>query len=469
MLTFLGGLMLIPMALDVALAREDWWSFGQSALITAMVGLFLALATRNALSASFAVRQAFLLTVGIWAILPMFGALPFLLSSTRLSLTDGYFEAVSGITTTGSTVLTGLDDLPPGINLWRGMLNWLGGLGISFIVMIFLPIMRVGGMQFFKTEGFDTLGKVAPRASDIARALVMTYAGLTIACCVTYLLLGFAPLDAVVMSMATIATGGFAPTDASFSKYQGIGEYAGAIFMILGSLPYIRYVQAVTGAPLVIWGDAQVRAYLRWIAYAVGAVTLWRVATSDMGPEPAFREALFNIVSVFSGTGFFSGSFGGWGSFAMVVALIVGIIGGCSSSSSGALTVFRVQVMGEAILTRIRLLHAPHRVSPVRYDGRAVDDDSMNALVMYVYGYILTIGVMSVLMTFTGVDMESALFGVWTSIGNIGYGYGPMVARTGTFIDFPEAAKWIMIVTMLMGRLALLAIFVVVMPRFWRA
>ncbi|MEI4486224.1 TrkH family potassium uptake protein [Frigidibacter sp. MR17.14] len=469
MLAFLGGLMLIPMAVDVIFAPANWWAFGQSALITLLTGLLLALTTRNSLRRSFGVRQAFLLTVGIWAIVPVFGTLPFMLGATRTSFTDGYFEAVSGITTTGSTILVGLDKMPPGLNLWRGMLNWLGGLGISFIVMIFLPIMRVGGMQFFRTEGFDTLGKVAPRATDIARALVMVYAGLTLACCITYLMIGFTPLDAAVMSMATIATGGFAPTDVSFSKYQGIGEYAGAAFMILGSLPYIRYVQAVTGAPLVIWGDAQVRAYLRWIAYAVGAVTLWRVSTSDMTLEPAFRETLFNLVSIFSGTGFFSGSFGGWGSFAMVVALIVGIVGGCSSSSSGALTVFRVQVLGEAILSRIRLLHAPHRIAPVKYDGRTVDDDSMNALVMYVYGYILTIGVMSVLMTFTGVDLESALFGIWTSIGNIGYGYGPMVARTGTFVDFPEAAKWIMIVTMLMGRLALLAVFVVVMPRFWRA
>ncbi|WP_126975873.1 TrkH family potassium uptake protein [Frigidibacter oleivorans] len=469
MLTVLGVLMLIPAALDALSAEANWWAFIESAVITGCVGLFFAISTGNAIGPSLSVRQAFLLTVGIWAFLPLFAALPFMLGATEASFTDAYFEAVSGITTTGSTVFTGLDDFPPGLNLWRGMLNWLGGLGIAFVVMIFLPVMRVGGMQFFRTEGFDTLGKILPRATDIARSLVLVYAGLTFACLVTYLSLGFEPLDAVVNAMATIATGGFSPADASFGKYQGAGEYAGALFMILGSLPYVRYVQMVSGARTALWRDPQVHGYLRWIAIAVAAVTLWRLATSEMPAEAVFREALFNIVSIFSGTGFFSGSFGGWGAFAMVVSLIIGVIGGCSSSSSGALTVFRVQLTGAAILNQIRRLHAPHRVSPVKYDGRTVDDDAMSALIMYVYGYVLTIGVMSVALTLTGVDLESAIFGTWTSIGNIGYGYGPMVARTGTFVEFPETAKWVMIVTMLMGRLALLAIFVIVLPRFWRA
>ena len=468
MLSVLGALMLLPMALDALMGDSNWPAFLESALMTGLAGGLMALACQNGLGRSIQVRQAFLLTVGIWAFLPLFGALPFMLGAPGLGFTDAYFEGVSGITTTGSTMIAGLDALPAGMNLWRGMLNWLGGLGIAFIAMIFLPVMRVGGMQFFRTEGFDTLGKILPRASDIAVSLVFVYAGLTLACAMTYLALGVEPLDAVVNAMATIATGGFSPTDQSFSKYPGAPEYAGAVFMILGSLPYVRYVQMVTGGHRAFWSDPQVRAYLRWIAYAVLAVTCWRVATSDDGLEPAFRGTLFNIVSIFSGTGFFSGSFGGWGPFAMVVALIVGVIGGCSSSSSGALSVFRVQVMGQAILSRIRLLHAPHRIAPVKYDGRSVDEDAMNALVMYVYGYVLTIGVLSVAMTLTGVDMESALFGIWTSIGNIGYGYGPMLARNGTFMDFPEAAKWIMILAMLMGRLALLAIFVVLLPRFWR-
>lgn len=467
MIASLGALMLIPAAVDALNDQSEAWAFVTSAGVAFLSGSMLALATRNSIGKSLSVRQAFLLTIGIWILIPLFGCLPFILGATQARFLDAYFEAVSGITTTGSTVFVGLDTLPPGLNLWRGMLNWLGGLGIAFIAMIFLPVMRVGGMQFFRTEGFDTLGKIAPRATDISVSLLSVYAGLTVTCWLTYLAIGMRPLDAVVNAMASIATGGFSPRDSSFSAYAGTGEYAGALFMILGSLPYIRYVQMVTGSSGSMLRDRQARAYLVWLMSAVLAVTLWRVLSSDAPLEPTFREALFNLTSIMSGTGFFSGTFSGWGSFSMVIALALGIIGGCSSSSSGALTVFRVQLMIAAVAAQMRLIATPSRVAPIKYDGRRVDNETMNSVTTYVCGYIVTIGVLSVAMTLVGVDSESALMGIWTSIGNIGYGYGPLVARTGTFIDFPDAAKWLMILAMLMGRLALLAVFVLFLPRFW--
>ncbi|PZX53570.1 trk system potassium uptake protein TrkH [Cereibacter changlensis] len=465
----MGVSMMVPAAVDLALADPNGWDVLEAAILTLLAGSMVTLACANGVKGQLNLRQAFVLTFALWLALSFFGAMPFLFGAPRLGLTDALFESVSGITTTGSTVIVGLDGMPAGMNLWRGMMNWLGGLGIAFIAMIFLPVMRVGGMQFFRTEGFDTMGKVLPRATDIAWALLQVYVGLTAVCGLTYLALGMSVLDATVNAMATIATGGFSPADASFGKYPGAAEYAGALFMFLGSLPYIRFAQMVNGAPTALWRDAQLRALTRWLAYAVAMVVLWRLMTSDQAAEQVFREALFNVTSIFTGTGFFSGSFGGWGGFAMLVAFSVGMIGGCSGSSSGALSVFRVQVLFAAIVAQVRQIAAPHRVTAVRYDGRRVEDDVMNALILYVTSYVLTIGVLSVLMTLTGVDTLSALFGIWTSLGNIGYGYGPLVAPTGTFIDFPEAAKWLMIVAMLMGRLALLAVFVLVLPRFWRA
>src|SRR5690606_30888207 len=224
---------------------------------------------RNSAGRSLSIRQAFLLTLGIWFLVPGFGALPFILGAPGARFIDAYFEAVSGITTTGSSVFLAVDDLPPGVTLWRGMLNWLGGLGIAFIAMIFLPVMRLGGMQFFRTEGFDTFGKVLPRATDIARQLFLVYAGLTIACMVSYLALGMQPLAAVVHGFATIATGGFSTNDTSFVGYDWPIEYAGALFMILGSLPYIRYVQLVNGHSRPLADDPQVRGYLQWLMTAV--------------------------------------------------------------------------------------------------------------------------------------------------------------------------------------------------------
>ncbi|MGP3698729.1 TrkH family potassium uptake protein [Rhodobacter sp. NSM] len=464
----LGLAMLVPAGVDLLLGNGNGAAILEAALLTVLAGGAVSLACANAPTKQLNIRQAFVLTAAIWFALPAFGSLPLILGEPDLTFTEAMFEAVSGITTTGSTVIVGLDDLPAGTNLWRGMLNWLGGLGIAFIAMIFLPVMRVGGMQFFRTEGFDTLGKVLPRATDIARALLGIYAGLTLLCIVTYLAIGMEPLDAVVNGAATIATGGFSPSDASFNKYQGAGEYAGTVFMILGAMPYIRFVQLVRGVPQAFFGDSQIRAMLRWMAYVVCIVTFWRFVTSDQGLESTFRETVFNLVSIFTGTGFFSGGFGDWGGFGLVVAFCVGMIGGCSSSSSGALSVFRIQVVLTAIRVQIERIGMPDRTVAVRYEGRRVEDDVMNALILYVTGYILAIGALSVAVTLTGVDPTSALFGVWTSIGNIGYGFGPLVAPTGTFIDFPELAKWLLILAMLMGRLALLALVVLVLPRFWR-
>jgi trk system potassium uptake protein len=469
LVTGLGASMIVPMTLDFALGDGNAHAFLASALASCLIGGLSALACRTSRRRTMTMRQAFLVTFLVWVIMPLFGALPFLAGAPDASFTNAYFESVSGITTTGSSVFPGLDALPPGVNLWRGMLNWFGGLGIAFIAMIFLPHLRVGGMQFFRAQGFDTLGKTLPRAVDIARGLLGVYVGLTVVCALTYGLLGMTLLDAVVNAMASIATGGFSTTDASFARYSGPAEYAGALFMILGSLPYIRFMQLATGSASPLLRDIQVRAYLLWIAIAVGAVSAYRVVLTDVPVEQAIRTSLFNLVSIFSGTGFASDNVSDWGPFAVVVAACVGVIGGCTSSSSGALSVFRVQVTFAAIRSRIRILHSPHRQEPVRYDGRTVDDDALGAIILHLTSYIFLIGVLSVILNFNGIDMQSAFFAVWTSIGNIGFGFGAQIARTGTFVDFPTFSKWVLIFTMIMGRLGLLAVLILILPRFWRA
>lgn len=467
-LVVLAILMVAPAILDWRGGDPNWAAFAQSAVITGTVGVALSMATANALSASLEVRQAYLLTVGIWAFVPAFGALPFWLGAPGLPPVYAYFESVSGITTTGASVIVGLESLPVGMNLWRGMLNWTGGLGIAFIAMIFLPIMRVGGMQFFRTEGFDTFGKALPRATDIARQLLIAYVGLTVICIAVYSAIGMPPLGAVVHGFATIATGGFSPYDGSFNAFQGAGEYAGALFMFLGSLPYIRYVQVMNGQMQPLWRDSQIRAYARWLLSAVLLVAGWQVWSTGMAVEPAFREALFNLTSIMSSTGFFTGSFLGWGGVMLVVAFTLGVVGACSGSSAAGLSVFRVQVAMAVLRRQIRQITNPSAVDPVKYDGRTVEEDVINALIMFISGFIVILGVLSVAMTLTGVDIESALFAVWTTLGNVGYGFGPLVARTGTFIDFPEPAIMIMTLAMIMGRLGLMAVLILLLPRFWR-
>lgn len=466
-LIVLAILMLGPAAIDWSAGDENAPAFLFSAGVTGGIGGLIALATLNGLRGSFDIRQAYLLTAVIWFGLPIFAALPFMLGVPHLQFTEAYFEAVSGITTTGATVIYGLDGMPAGMNLWRGLLNGAGGLGIAFVAMIFLPVMRVGGMQFFRTEGFDTFGKALPRATDIARQLVAVYLGLILLAGLTFAAIGMRPLDATVHAIAAIATGGFSPRDISFNAYVGAGEYLGALFMLLGSLPYIRYVQLVNGDSRPLWRDGQIRAYLKILGLAVGSVTLWRWWTSDMEFEDVFREALFNLTSIMSSTGFFSGSFPLWDGYMLIVAFVIGIIGACSGSSAAGLSVFRVQIIWAALVQQVRLITSPGRVAPVKYEGRRVEADVLDALILYVGGFVLTLGLLTVAMTLTGVDAMSAVFAVWTCLGNIGYGFGPLVERTGTFVDFPDPAKWIMTLAMIGGRLGLLAIFVLVLPRFW--
>ena len=238
--------------------------------------------------------------------------------------------------------------------------------------------------------------------------------------------------------------------------------------MAIAALPYIRYVQLINGQARPLWQDSQIRAYLKWIAVAVGTVTLWRLVSAGGSIEETFREALFNLISIMSSTGFGAGSFSTWGGYMLIVAFLIGIVGACSGSSASGLSVFRVQIAASALIAQIRQIASPSKVVPVRYEGRTVGEDVISGLILFITSFVLLMGIMTVTLTLMGVDPMSALWGVWTSIGNIGYGMGPLASRTGTLMEYPDAAKWVLILAMIMGRLGLMAIFVLFLPRFWR-
>lgn len=469
-LLVLAALMGLPAIVDVTGGAAGARALVTSVLLTAFAGGAVVLATKNAARAPLGIREAYLLTISIWTVVPLFGALPFWLGAPGLSPVRAYFEGVSGLTSTGATVMSGLDALPPGINLWRGLMNWAGGLGIAFVAMIFLPLMRVGGMQFFRTEGFYTFGKALPRASDIARELLLIYLGLTAACIATFALVGMAPSVAVVYGLSTVSTGGAVPHDSSFSDFHGAGEYFGALFMFLGSLPFVRYLQLAGGNPRPLWRDLQVRSYLAWLLAAVVVVTLWRIVAADMAPEPAFRESLFNLTSIMSSTGAFSGSFPEWGGLPFVIALVLGMIGACAGSTAAGLSVFRVQIALRVLWRQVRRIELPSIVDPVKYDGRPVEDDVIDAVIMFITSFVATLAVLSVTLALLGADLESAIFAAWATLCNIGYGIGAVVdAGGGTFAAFPDAALVVLILAMIMGRLGLVAVLILLLPRFWRA
>lgn len=460
--------MFLALALDAVHGDPNWQSFFAAGVLTTGFGGLVALACRNGVGPGLSMQQTFLLTTGVWVVLPLFGALPFMLGVPGASFTDAFFEAMSGLTTTGTTVFSGLDTMPRGTLMWRAILQWLGGLGIVIVAMVFLPVMKVGGMQFFRSEGFDTLGKILPRALDIAAALLRFYLLLTVLCVLAYALVGMSGFDAVAHALTTVSTGGFSTYDASFGTFSGLPEYVATVFMIIASLPFVRFVQLMSGSALPLWHDAQARAYMRWILYSVGMIVAWLVLMQRQPFEPALREALFNSVSLFSGTGYGSVDVTLWGPFPFVVLFAIGLIGGCTSSTACSVKVFRYQVLLAAIGAQLRRIHAPSGVFPVRYDGHRLGEDVIGAVMVFFTLFFLSFAVLTLALALTGLQTRTAITAAWTAIANIGPAFGPEVGPTGAVNNFPLTAKWLMIVGMLVGRLELISVYVLFTVRFWR-
>lgn len=469
LVAFLGVSMLVPMMLDLAAANGHAGVFFETAIVTVLTGVFLAISCANSVEGGIGTRQTFILTSGVWAVLPLFGALPFLRGATEAGFTDAYFEAMSGLTTTGSTVFTGLDALPEGLLLWRSMLQWFGGIGIIVVAMVFLPELRVGGMQIFRSEGFDTDGKVLPRAAEIASRISIVYLALTVACTLAYYLAGMTLFDAINHAFTTIATGGFSTHDTSFGFFRGAPEYIATVFMILASLPFVRYVQLVAGSSRPLFLDSQVRTFLMLLLVVILAMTLYRVVSSGDIVGPAFREALFNVTSIITGTGYASTDYQLWGAFPVTIFFLIGLIGGCAGSTCCSVKVFRYQLLVGAVANQIRRIHSPHGVFQLKYEGRTVTEDVISSVMAFLTLFVVTLGVVSVLLSATGLDFVTSISGAATAIANVGPGLGPLIGPSGNFGDLNDPAKWILTFAMLVGRLELMVVFVLFTSRFWRS
>jgi trk system potassium uptake protein TrkH len=470
----LGLTMLLPLGADLLAGNGHWGAFAEAAAITMLIGLFLTLSCANAVRTGLSIQQTFFLTTGVWLVLPIFGALPFVFGAMTVEgdgarYVDAFFEAMSGLTTTGATAFDGLDALPVGINLWRALLQWFGGIGIIVVAMVFLPELRVGGMQIFRSEGFDTMGKILPRATEIAARISVIYLGLTIVCGLTYTALGMPGFDALIHALTTISTGGFSNHDGSFGVYKGPLEYAAVVFMILASLPFVRYIQLVAGTAKPLYRDSQVRAYLATIALIVLALALYRTLTQGAAPETSLREALFNVTSIVSGTGYSSTDYQLWGGVAVVTFFFAGLIGGCAGSTSCSIKVFRYQLLFASVSTQVRRLYAPHGIFEPRYEGRPVSEEVVSSVMTFFVLFFVALGIISVLLGLTGLDMITSVSGAAAALGNIGPGLGETIGPTGNYESINDAAKWMLAMAMLFGRLELIAVLVLFTAAFWRA
>ena len=330
----LGLTMLVPMALDFADGSSHGYVFLQAGMLSVLAGGLTALTCSNGVRDRLSIQQTFLLTTGVWLALPVFGALPFWFGAPEARFVDAFFEAMSGLTTTGATVFTGLEDMPRGILLWRGLLQWFGGVGIVVVAMVFLPELRVGGMQIFRSEGFDTFGKILPRATEIARQISVIYAAITALCALAYIGAGLSAFDAIVHAMTTVATGGFSNYDASFAAFPPAVEYTAVVFMVLAALPFVRFVQLVGGSGRPLFSDPQVRTFMAVAMVLAAIVAAWLVFQNEKALEVSLRKALFNTISLLTGTGFASDDYMLWGPFPIALLFFVGLIGGCAGSTS---------------------------------------------------------------------------------------------------------------------------------------
>lgn len=470
LLCVLAVAMLIPAAIDLSVGDDDWLNFFASSAVTLFVGVALTLTSRG-FEFSLKVRQAFLLVVAIWVTIPAFGALPFVFSELRLSYTDAFFESMSGITTTGSTVIVGLDAAPPGLLLWRALLQWMGGIGIIVMAFSILPMLRVGGMQLFRMESSDTADKALPRAAQIAAYVGGIYVILTVVCMFAYIVAGMGAFDALAHAMTTIATGGYSTRDLSIGAFGSAGvDYVAVVFMTMSALPFVLYLRAVRGHGRALITDGQVRTFLVIVAVAIAIMTLYLISTQpSVTAAQALRLAAFNVVSVITGTGYATSDYALWGSFALGTFFFLMFVGGCAGSTTCGIKVFRFQVLYALAKSQFRKLLAPHGMYVATFNGNPIPDSVAESVMGFFFMFVVCFVLLSLGLGFLGLDMLTAISGAATAIANVGPGLGPVIGPAGSFASLPDAAKWLLALGMLIGRLELFTVLILLSPAFWRS
>ena len=469
LLAALAAIMLIPAAVDWATGDSNWQEFVRAAFLTGFVGIGLSLSNRvNFIEVG--VRQMFVLTTMIWLVIATFGALPLFFSDLGLTYTDAFFEAMSGVTTTGSTVISGLDSAPAGILLWRALLQWLGGIGIIVMAIAVLPALQVGGMQLFRMESSESSEKAFPRIAQVALGITLIYALLTVACAGSLWIAGMTGFESIAHSMTTIATGGFSTSDKSIGHFNSsLIDWIVVVFMILGSLPFVLYLEAVRGQAKSLWKDSQVRLFLAIIAFCAIGITLWQILANDMTPYESVRRSTFNVISIITGTGFSTADYYLWGSFAVTCFFLFMFIGGCAGSTSCGIKIFRFQVLTEAVRGQINRIWQPRGVFIPHYNRRPLPDSVIEAVMNFVFVFALIFALLALGLSALGLDFITSVSGAATSLANVGPALGDIIGPTGTFMPLPDAAKWLLSLGMLLGRLELFTILVLFWPAFWRA
>ena len=465
---YLAAAMLVPAAVDLYYGHEDWQAFAFSALFLGGLAMGVALATRGRPPQA-STRFGFLLVNLLWVTLAIAGAVPFMASSIGMSPTDAIFESVSGITTTGSTVINGLDQAPPGVLLWRSLLCFMGGLGVIALGLFLLPFLNIGGISYFKIESSDIEDRPFARLHTFTTSLIGIYGSLVLLCALCYAAAGMEPFNAVNHAMSTVATGGFSTHDTSFMRYADDPAilWVGIVFMSIGSLPFsIMMLLAVRGR-IDALRDPQIRVFLGYSVVFSLAVAIYLRVRLDMPFFDALTHSTFNFMSIISTAGFASNDYTQWGPFAVACIFVATFLGGCSGSTTGGIKAYRFLILFELLANGLRRLIYPNTVLPVRYGDRSVPDDMQRAVALFISSFLVLWAITTILLGAAGLDFITATTGALTSLTNVGPGLGNTIGPLGNFSSLPDPAKWVCSFAMLLGRLEILAVLVIFTPTFW--
>ena len=459
--------MVIPIIIQVIYNQLDS-SFIGAGIITIIFGVLFFLSNLNH-DRKLNLQQAFLLTSLSWISIAVFGSLPFIFSSLELSITDAIFESMSGITTTGSTIITNLNDSPKAILFWRAILQWLGGIGIIVMAITLMPIMNVGGMQLFKISTSDKSEKILPKSKEISIRLILIYSGLTFLCAIFYKTFGMNFFDSLTHSMTTIATGGFSNYNESIGYFNSPTiEITSIIFIILGSIPFIAYIKFLSGDKKIFISDSQIKSFVKIIIISILILFFYLVLQNKNFEEISLRAISFNVVSILTGTGYVTKEFDNWGSFPLIFFLILMFIGGCAGSTTCGIKIFRVQILYLFLINQLKKIIYPRGIFIIKYDNNSVDEKFMASIISFIYLYVIIFFIITALLSLNGLDFVTSISGAATSISNVGPGLGTTIGPNGSFSLLPDFSKWVLSIGMILGRLELFAILVLFLPSFWR-
>ncbi len=468
LLIVLGTSMLGPYMLQV-IFNEESHSFISASFVTIFIGILFILANLEK-EFKLNLRQTFLFSSLAWVMVATFGSLPFLLSAQNFSLSDAFFESMSGITTTGATIIADLDSSPKSILLWRAIMQWLGGIGIVVMAITILPLLKVGGMQLFKMEGPDNTEKILPRTIEVAAIIISTYIILTFLCGFFYWFFGMSVFDSVSHAMTTIATGGFSTHNDSIGFFKNSNiEIVASIFIILGSIPFISYLKFAQGNRKIFFQDVQIKGLIYLLVLSISVMFFYLLFIDyESGILEKVRISSFNVISILSGTGYVTDDFGLWGKFSLIFFLLLMFIGGCAGSTACGIKIFRLQMLLIFLKNQIKKLISPNSVIITRYNNQKITDHFINSVIIFIFTFLFIFLLIAMLLSISGLDFITSISGAASSISNVGPGLGEMIGPNGNYKDLPNMSKWILSAGMLLGRLELFAVLVLFFPSFWR-